>query len=519
MTRQRLGHAGIITTLLVVTMIIATLSWPIRTAEPAVSVLGDGECFDEGIRYQVFDLGVPSTNCSTGTRWVFAYGINELGEVVGDVRCMITESQIGSIEPFVWLPEDAYGDPGMAALKLHILDGGCGGAREINDNGVIVGYEGYGVDACASEAGSANSEAVFWQLGESGDLEYIDDDTFIAHSVNNKVVFQIVGDMNYSSAVAGFVYAHADPPEFSRLTPLGSFDHATAHDINDDAPNAQVGGASGFCQQELLACSTCPAVQGDAVGWRIRTVSTISAAALEQPFENSSGDEIAGLARGVNNYDSSADDEAELVGWGGECDQPTTWRRALFWEDEDADPFDLGNAFFPSNNGTRANALNNNDPPIVIGQNLTTNQAVVWRDDVATPGEWCFNILDDLVNPDLGWLLRVANDINDDGWIVGTGDHDGDIRGFILIPFVDPSPGCEGDTDGDGVVDVQDLIEVVLDWNEFCPQCYGDVNFDAVVNVTDLTKVITQWGLCPRCVWLTAAHTPGRALCGGSGHG
>jgi len=49
------------------------------------------------------------------------------------------------------------------------------------------------------------------------------------------------------------------------------------------------------------------------------------------------------------------------------------------------------------------------------------------------------------------------------------------------------------DLNGDGVVDVQDLITILGDWGE-CPECPGDLNGDGVVDIEDLLILISQWG-------------------------
>jgi hypothetical protein len=54
---------------------------------------------------------------------------------------------------------------------------------------------------------------------------------------------------------------------------------------------------------------------------------------------------------------------------------------------------------------------------------------------------------------------------------------------------------CPGDANGDGVVDVADLVIVLLHWG-VCPgpdDCPGDVNGDGTVDVGDLLLVITSW--------------------------
>ena len=54
------------------------------------------------------------------------------------------------------------------------------------------------------------------------------------------------------------------------------------------------------------------------------------------------------------------------------------------------------------------------------------------------------------------------------------------------------------DTNGDGLVDVNDMLAVLESWGD-CPaegSCLGDVNRDGVVNVNDTLMVIGRWGNC-----------------------
>jgi hypothetical protein len=57
-----------------------------------------------------------------------------------------------------------------------------------------------------------------------------------------------------------------------------------------------------------------------------------------------------------------------------------------------------------------------------------------------------------------------------------------------------PEPPCEGDTDGNGVVGVSDLVAVILAWGSTNPA--ADINNDGTVNVSDLVSVIVHWGPC-----------------------
>ena len=65
-------------------------------------------------------------------------------------------------------------------------------------------------------------------------------------------------------------------------------------------------------------------------------------------------------------------------------------------------------------------------------------------------------------------------------------------------------PVCPGDTNGDGVVNVDDLNNVILDWATDGSANGGDVTGpipgsapDGTVDVNDLNAVIVGWGTCP----------------------
>jgi hypothetical protein len=78
---------------------------------------------------------------------------------------------------------------------------------------------------------------------------------------------------------------------------------------------------------------------------------------------------------------------------------------------------------------------------------------------------------------------------------------------YMLFTMVDDIPSIAqiitviqqdaGDTNGDGVVNVDDLLDVINTWGP-CPaapaSCAGDVNGDLVVNIDDLPAVINNWG-------------------------
>jgi len=54
---------------------------------------------------------------------------------------------------------------------------------------------------------------------------------------------------------------------------------------------------------------------------------------------------------------------------------------------------------------------------------------------------------------------------------------------------------CPGDTTGDGVVDVLDLLKVLAEWGQHAGA--ADLTGDGVVDVLDLLEVLAAWGSCP----------------------
>jgi hypothetical protein len=63
----------------------------------------------------------------------------------------------------------------------------------------------------------------------------------------------------------------------------------------------------------------------------------------------------------------------------------------------------------------------------------------------------------------------------------------------VGVAWLFPAPVRPEDINGDGVVDVLDLLLVLTAWGS-CPGCPEDVNGDGVVDVLDLLAVLTAWG-------------------------
>ena len=72
-------------------------------------------------------------------------------------------------------------------------------------------------------------------------------------------------------------------------------------------------------------------------------------------------------------------------------------------------------------------------------------------------------------------------------------DQDKTLIGDLVVT-TEKDP-CPGDTNGDFVIDVTDLLVVIGDWGPCNPGgCPGDIDDNGVVNILDLLGVLSFWG-------------------------
>lgn len=91
------------------------------------------------------------------------------------------------------------------------------------------------------------------------------------------------------------------------------------------------------------------------------------------------------------------------------------------------------------------------------------------------------------------YILYTLNDINNSGWIVGSGVFDFLTQAFVLIPL------ASGDLDLDGFVNTADLLILLADWGpcDSCNlpgECTADIDEDCIVSTIDLLILLSQWG-------------------------
>ena len=67
--------------------------------------------------------------------------------------------------------------------------------------------------------------------------------------------------------------------------------------------------------------------------------------------------------------------------------------------------------------------------------------------------------------------------------------------GMLTLRNIDGVTACQGDVNGDAVVDVLDLLDVIGNWGT-CSACQEDIDGNGSVDVLDLLAVIAAWGDC-----------------------
>ena len=72
---------------------------------------------------------------------------------------------------------------------------------------------------------------------------------------------------------------------------------------------------------------------------------------------------------------------------------------------------------------------------------------------------------------------------------------DDTVSFFAVAPDEVETEECASDTNGDLLVDVQDMVNVILAWGT--DDAAADVDGSGIVDVNDLVQVVLDWGACP----------------------
>ncbi|MHC5027468.1 MAG: FG-GAP-like repeat-containing protein [Planctomycetota bacterium] len=100
-------------------------------------------------------------------------------------------------------------------------------------------------------------------------------------------------------------------------------------------------------------------------------------------------------------------------------------------------------------------------------------------------------LVSDFVTPTSTVRMRfsIADEPNDSITEAGIDD-------FVVDAFDCGGELCPADINEDGNVNVEDMVEVILNWGPCDGPCASDVTGDGFVNVEDLVQVVLAWGNC-----------------------
>lgn len=90
-------------------------------------------------------------------------------------------------------------------------------------------------------------------------------------------------------------------------------------------------------------------------------------------------------------------------------------------------------------------------------------------------------------------VVEAGATLRTNGYIIYVTDSDiqGTVEGLGDIIIINPP--TPGDANGDGVVNIQDILVIIADWGTCTENCAGDVNADGDVNILDILLVIANW--------------------------
>jgi probable HAF family extracellular repeat protein len=333
-----------------------------------------------------------------------AYGINNLSQVVGRFHNYDAANDLDiDRQAFIW-------DIAGGARLLPTLSGESG-AWGINDNGLVSGF---------SFNAGGYQRAVRWNsaddtLVEIGTLENsatgVSGDSSTAFDLNN--MGQVTGNSdipnnaNDFAPFHGFLYDDGsgiqDLGTLDATWPEYQFGYSIAYDVND---NQQVVG---------IAHNS---------AWEFRPFIYDPSNGMQELSRD--------LAYGSGEWYAVAINDDALIGGhvlvaDGQC-------FPYYWATPSANPVSV----------TMPPAFPYGE---IYGMNASGEMVGVMWDVSGLEHAFVFDTtnglrdLNDLITSGSGWILHYARDINDAGQIVGFGEHDGAVRGFVLTPAASSDPG------------------------------------------------------------------------------
>ncbi len=342
----------------------------------------------------------PSVATPTAITVTIAYTVTDLGSYFNPLAVNDHGQVLGYMYPneVLWLPEPAYGLPAGLNDLGFLSPAYWNSIWGINNDGIMTGYIWDPDFDCSDEERPAtwtwNEPTQQWittLLATSGEW-----DTAVAMAINNAgtVVGEIMDECTDEEEGLGRQAARWQNGLMTALGTLGG-DRSNATAINNVG---QIAGVSGI--------SSGPENANHAFLWTNNIMMDLGT--LPGDLESA--------ATGIN-------DEGQVIG--SSDDRPFLWLPAPAY----GLPAGMHNlaAFSDDPNPGQVYGLNN-DGQIVGQVNFGEgHKAFLWDRGTA-------HDLNDLIDPEAGWDLIRATDINENGEIVGFGILDGQTRAFLLKP-------------------------------------------------------------------------------------
>ena len=309
-------------------------------------------------------------------------------------------------------------------------------ASDLNEAGVVVGAVG------SYYSPELFGQAAIWQPDGDGGYTVEVLGTLPGHVLSNATALNDVGDVVGYSGDGTYRYPvlFIAPGDVSDLTATGIFD---PQDVN----NGRVVVDRSFTAKRLFLDTMTVQDLGVPPGSYIAT----SAAAINE------SNQVAGVA---------------IRSGGGNCD-----REAALWSEQNG--WEILSSCGYANGAHDINDLCD----VVMRLNIAP---YVRFDQIGT------FLIEDLIISDVGhWYVinTFGLAINNNRQLaVGAHNPTTGQSGVVLLT----PRGTEGDVNGDGVVDITDLLILLVSWGP-CSDCPADFDGDGVVGVTDLLQVLAGW--------------------------
>ncbi|MFO0811246.1 MAG: PEP-CTERM sorting domain-containing protein [Gemmataceae bacterium] len=330
------------------------------------------------VAYTVTDLGTPPGSWNTSA----AYGINNAGQVAGES----TTSQPGMPFDRVW----RY-TPGVGVVDLGSLSTPLGTSTTFGGN--VINAAG-----------------------------------------------QVAGSTTLPTGVAGGAFRYTDGVGMVNLGALPGHISSTAAGINNAGQvvgTSSPSGGTAFDQRAFrytdgvgMVGLGVPAGAAGSVGRAINNSGQVSVSGFftssvgkAYRYTDALGYLLLGDLGGQNSVGWAINDGGQVA---GSADTASGVTHAFRYTDG-AGMVDLG-ALLPAG---RSEAWGINNGGDVVG--TSAGGAFLYRDGMGV------TFLNAVIDPTSGWTLGTPFDINDNGWIVGTGTRGGLQRAFLLTPIPEPS--------------------------------------------------------------------------------